>query len=466
MPTVTRAGAFLPAGSGYEQSLTAHSAWGSVPFQELPLARGKEMISMAITDVARYAHLSPAEIEALGTALDEIRRDIELSRGDRDAAYIRRTVAFQRTLEVASRLVLGLSRSRLGWVLGTLSLAVAKSVENMEIGHNVGHGQWDWMNDPEIHSNTWEWDMAGVSSQWRYSHNYRHHVFTNVVGMDDDLGFGVMRVTRDQPWQPRYLLQPLRNILLAATFEWGIALHDLHAAYVRVSAAAERADPKKALLKKAARQTLKDYVVFPALSRSPWRRTLAANATANVVRNVWAYVVIFCGHFPDGAEKFTAAVVEDESASERYLRQLLGTANFDAGPLLAFLSGNLCYQIEHHLFPDLPSNRYPEIAARVRSLCEQYDLPYTSGSLARQFWLTMRTIHKLALPDRFLSATSDDAPETASERIFLDQATPPAPVVTDRSPSRRRGLLTASRHRAFLSRERANAVRRAPADVS
>ena len=95
----------------------------------------------------------------------------------------------------------------------------------MEIGHNVCHGQWDWMNDPEIHSSTWEWDMAGLSSQWRYSHNYRHHVFTNVVGMDDDLGFGVIRMTRDQPWRPRHLLQPLRNLLLAVTFEWGIALH-------------------------------------------------------------------------------------------------------------------------------------------------------------------------------------------------------------------------------------------------
>jgi NADPH-dependent stearoyl-CoA 9-desaturase len=43
----------------------------------------------------------------------------------------------------------------------------------MELAHNIGHGQWDWMNDPEIHSSTWEWDMVGPSSQWRYSHNYR-----------------------------------------------------------------------------------------------------------------------------------------------------------------------------------------------------------------------------------------------------------------------------------------------------
>ena len=133
----------------------------------------------------------------------------------------------KRTLDVVARLLIGGSRSKAGWMFGTASLAFAKSVENMEIGHNVCHGQWDLMNDPEIHLSTWEWDMAGLSSQRRYSRNYRHHVFSNVLGMDDDLGFGVMRVTRDQPWRPQYLLQPLQNLLLAATFEWGIALYDI-----------------------------------------------------------------------------------------------------------------------------------------------------------------------------------------------------------------------------------------------
>jgi fatty acid desaturase len=279
------------------------------------------------------------------------------------------------------------------------------------------------MNDPEIHSSTWEWDMVAVSSQWRYSHNYRHHVFSNVLGMDDDLGFGVMRVTRDQSWRPQYLLQPLQNLLLAATFEWGIAVHDVDLERTRAATSAEKATQARALVGKIARQSVKDYVIFPALSRSRWRRTLAATVAANLLRNLWAYVVIFCGHFPDGAEKFTADVLEHESRAEWYLRQMLGAANFKAGPLLAFSSGNLCYQIEHHLFPDLPSNRYAQIAVRVRALCDKYDLPYTTGSLVHQYLLTLRTIHKLALPDRFLAATSDDAPETASERKFGTAAT-------------------------------------------
>ena len=294
--------------------------------------------------------------------------------------------------------------------------------------------------------------MVAVSSQWRYSHNYRHHVFSNVVGVDDDLGFGVMRITRDEPWQPSHLLQPLRNLLLASIFEWGIGLHGVHSERDRVAAdPGQVAKARAALAGKIARQSVKDYVIFPALSRSRWRRTLAANVAANLLRNLWAYVVIFCGHFPDGAEKFTADVLEHESRAEWYLRQMLGAANFKAGPLLAFSSGNLCFQIEHHLFPDLPSNRYAQIAVRVRALCDKYDLPYTTGSLVHQYLLTLRTIHKLAIPDRFLAATSDDAPETASERKFGNGASPDGRLVGP-IVGRRGGLRTAMRDRACQHR--------------
>ena len=366
---------------------------------------------MAITNVAQYAHLSRTDMERLGAELDAIRSDVEGSLGARDACYIRRTIAGQRALEIGARLAMVFGRSNASWLTGVAALAFAKSVENMEIGHNVGHGQWDWMNDPEIHSTTWEWDMAGVSSQWRYSHNYRHHVYTNVLDMDDDLGYGVMRMTRDQPWEPRFLLQPLRNLVMAVGFEWGIARHGMHAAQERAETQPEKTAQSRAVVAKIGRQMVKDYVLFPALSGPRWRRTLVANTVANVVRNLWAYVVIFCGHFPDGAHEFTAEVISDETKPQWYLRQMLGTANFDAGPLLAFASGNLCYQIEHHLFPDLPSNRYAEISLRVRALCEDYGLPYTTGSLLTQYRQTLRTIHELALPDDVWNA-----PDVATRR--------------------------------------------------
>ncbi|WP_428343011.1 fatty acid desaturase family protein [Mycobacterium sp.] len=370
---------------------------------------------MAISDVGAYTHLTNADIEELGRELDAIRTAVEESRGERDAHYIQRTIQLQRGLAAASRLLLWASRNRVGWIIGTVMLAVAKSIENMELGHNIGHGQWDWMNDPEIHSTTWEWDMVGVSSQWRYSHNYRHHVFANVLGRDDDLGYGVLRVSRDQPWNPGHLVQSLRMLLLAVGFEWGIARHGLHSERDRAATDAEKSLHTKALYRKIARQAGKDYLVFPLLSGRGWRHILAANAIANVARNLWTSVVIFCNHFPDGAETFTPDVLEGETKPDWYLRQMLGAANFRAGPLLAFMSGNLCYQIEHHLFPDLPSNRYAAISTRTKTLCEKYDLPYTTGSLPHQYLQTVRTVLKLSVPKNFLSAACHAGPGTRSQ---------------------------------------------------
>ncbi|NLE80674.1 MAG: acyl-CoA desaturase [Rhodococcus sp.] len=405
---------------------------------------------MAITDIKEFAHLSAADIEALGRELDSIRLEVEESRGLRDAQYIRRTIRLQRALELGGRAVLFGSKYRPAWLVGTTMLSLSKIIENMELGHNVMHGQWDWMNDPEIHSKSWEWDQTGPSAHWKRAHNYSHHTYTNIVGMDDDVGFGILRMTRDEPWRPINLVQPLANVLLAATFEWGIALHDLESA--RELEGGERrlnSRSNKEFAVKIFRQVGKDFVLYPALTGPAWKSTLTANATANLVRNLWAYVVIFCGHFPDGAEKFTAEEFRNETRHEWYLRQMLGSANFNSGRVMGFMSGNLSYQIEHHVFPDLPSNRYPEIAVRVRALCEKYDLPYTTGSLAKQYLLALRTIHKLALPDSWLKATADDAPETSSERKFRDTgAAMVESLRTDPVTGQRRGLVSALRARA------------------
>jgi linoleoyl-CoA desaturase len=303
------------------------------------------------------------------------------------------------------------------------------------------------MNDPEIHSTEWEWDTTSPSVHWKKSHNFIHHKYTNVVGLDDDIGYGIMRLTRDQRWERWMIGNPVYNMLLGTLFEWGVALHGVETTKYRKGekSMAEVRKDLRIIGKKIGKQVGKDYIVFPALTGPNWKHTLGANAVANLIRNYWSYLVIFCGHFPDGAEKFTREEFENEGQAEWYLRQMLGSANFHAGPLMAFMSGNLCYQIEHHLFPDLPSNRYAEIAERVRALCDKYDLPYTTGSLGRQYWQSFATIAKLALPDKLLRATADDAPETHSELKFrvregVRESFGPDPVT-----GKRRGLRTALR---------------------
>ncbi|MCW2545331.1 MAG: Fatty acid desaturase, partial [Frankiales bacterium] len=184
------------------------------------------------------AHLSAKDIEDIGVALDAIRESVIGSRGAADAAYIRRVIEVQRSLELGSRAVLLFSLFPPAWLLGTAGLSIAKILENMEIGHNVMHGQWDWMRDPKIHSTTWEWDNATPADMWKHSHNELHHAYTNVLGKDNDLGYGIMREDEDefkkQVWD---------------------------------------------VLAKIKTQATRDYLVHPLLSGPSFLPTLAANAT-------------------------------------------------------------------------------------------------------------------------------------------------------------------------------------------
>jgi NADPH-dependent stearoyl-CoA 9-desaturase len=354
--------------------------------------------------------LTDSDIEVLGKELDAIREQVLDTRGERDAAYIRRLIRVQRLLELGSRAVLLRSRNKAAWVLGTAGLALAKILDNMEIGHNVLHGQWDWMRDPKIHSSTWEWDHVTPAAQWKRAHNETHHTYTNILGRDNDLGYGIMRVDEAQEWTPRYLVQPAWNFVTACIFEYGIAMFDLdlgeHLRDKRRLTPEKRAEVKVALAK-AGRQLTKDFVLYPALTGRAWRSTLAANATANLVRNLWSHSVIMCGHFPEGVATFEQAELEEnESRGHWYLRQMLGSANISGSKAIHLLTGNLSHQIEHHIFPDLPSNRYAEIAPRVREVFARFELPYNARPIVKQVASAWHKVVRLSLPNGWLAETN------------------------------------------------------------
>ena len=274
----------------------------------------------------------------------------------------------------------------------------------------------------------WDWDTASSAEAWKHSHNFIHHTYTNIRGKDKDLGYEIMRIDPNQKWHPAYLAQPFYNLLLTALFEWGVAVHDLDIEAIR---AGEKKWPEirkdlKGIGVKARSQVIKDYIGWPLISagayalvqlalggrleqpaksrlgrrlrkisskgrfgatatfsdkvlpgvESTYLRTLAADALANVIRNVWTHAIIFCGHFPDQTYTFSAEEVEDETRAEWYLRQLVGAANIEGSPLFHVISGNLGYQVEHHLYPDMPASRYSEIAPKIKDICERYELPY------------------------------------------------------------------------------------------
>ena len=356
------------------------------------------------------AHLSTEQVEELGRELDAIREQVIGSRGAADAAYIRRVIEVQRTLELTSRAILLFSLFPPAWLAGTTGLSVAKILENMEIGHNVMHGQWDWMRDPKIHSTTWEWDNASPSDMWKHSHNELHHTYTNVLGRDNDLGYGIMRVDEDQKWAPFHVGQPLWNAVNACFFQYGIAAYDLEIGRYLKKRRHLDAEGKASfrgqvgkVLRKVGKHATRDYLVHPLLSGPSALTTLSANATANLVRNLWTHSIIMCGHFPEGVETFTKASIDGETRGQWYLRQMLGAANIDGGPAMHMMSGNLSFQIEHHLFPDLPSNRYAEIAPQVQALFDKYALSYVSGSFPKQLASAWHKVLRLSLPNDVLN---------------------------------------------------------------
>ncbi|WP_314193098.1 acyl-CoA desaturase [uncultured Arthrobacter sp.] len=350
------------------------------------------------------AHLSDEQVAELGRELDAIKDEILAKRGASDAAYIRRVIKIQRGLEIAGRAALLMGRNKAAWVTGTSLLSLAKILENMEIGHNILHGQWDWMRDPDIHSTTWEWDFVTPARSWQHTHNDLHHRWTNVVGKDNDVGYNLLRMDEDQPWTPRALGNPLYNAILAPIFEWGIAVYDLELVEYKEGKKSKEAMARdlKALGVKALKQFTKDYAATPAVAMltGSGKQALYGTLTANAVRNVWAHAVIFCGHFPEGTDTFTEEMVEGETRGDWYVRQMIGSANISGSKFMHIMTGNLSHQIEHHLFPDLPSNRYGEVAPKVQEICRRYGLPYTTGPLLKQVGSSWAKVFKLALPGK------------------------------------------------------------------
>jgi NADPH-dependent stearoyl-CoA 9-desaturase len=346
--------------------------------------------------------LTEQQLQQLGEELDELRNRVIADLGERDAEYIRQIIRWQRGLEISGRALLEVGFLPPAWLGGVAALSLSKILDNMEIGHNVMHGQYDWMKDPALDSKRFEWDTACPGDQWRHSHNYMHHTHTNVLGKDRDIGYGILRMSDDQPWRPRDLGNPVWAALLALLFEWGVAVHDLEVERIEAGEIelADKREILNAIWHKGRRQVLKDYMLFPLLAGPGAPFTFAGNMTANIVRNLWSFMIIFCGHFPEGVEEFSEEEVEQETRGGWYLRQMLGSANLTGGRLFHILSGNLSHQIEHHLFPDIPAHRYAEIAVEVRQICERYGLPYNTGPLRKQFGSVVKKIFRLALPSR------------------------------------------------------------------
>ncbi|KVX00456.1 fatty acid desaturase family protein [Shewanella frigidimarina] len=344
--------------------------------------------------------------EQLATELDELKRQTLAQVGASDAAYIRKVIVWQRSLEWGGRALLMLGFLHpVWWIIGVLSLASAKILDNMEIGHNVLHGQYDWMNDPHINSRQFDWDIACDGKSWQRIHNYEHHTYTNVIGKDRDFGYGLLRLSNDFTWRLKNLWQFITYIYLSVLFQWGVSYHELAAERVfmgkKKQGRASKVDAtelKRRFFSKGGKQLVKDYVIFPLIAGPLFLWVLVGNLIANLLRNLWTSTIIFCGHFTSDVHTFSQAECENETQGQWYYRQVLGSSNIKGGKLFHILTGHLSFQIEHHLFPDLPSSRYQQVAPQVQAILSRHGIAYHTGPFFRQYSQVVKRILRYSLP--------------------------------------------------------------------
>jgi fatty acid desaturase len=345
--------------------------------------------------------LTPTQYTQLKQDLDNIRDETLNKIGSTDAQYIRRIILIQRLAEVIGRITMVLGFVHSGfWLIGVILLALAKILDNMEIGHNVLHGQYDWMNDPHINSRHFEWDIACSSSSWKRVHNYEHHTYTNIIGKDRDFGYGLLRLSDDIKWRKKNLWQLFTYLNLSLFFEWGIAYHEMAGERVffgrkKSSRHSQISDKelKKNFFGKAFRQIFKDYIFFPVLAGPMFVPVIIGNLIANFIRNIWTATVIFCGHFTEDIQTFSEQECKNECRGQWYHRQMLSSSNLTGKRWFHILTGHLSYQIEHHLFPAIPAHRYIEIAPKIEEIAKKYAIPYNTGSFLSQYATVLKRIY-------------------------------------------------------------------------
>ncbi|MGP4862871.1 fatty acid desaturase family protein [Psychrobacter sp. T6-5] len=398
---------------------TAHSAVPILmPVSDAPLAKNDSEQPTLSSQQTRYptvtqAPLTKAQSDALAVELNALYKGVMDSLGSDDAKYIQRIYATVVYSELVARGLLAAAgrmssrRAQIGtWLLGTSMLSFSKILNNMELGHNVMHGQYDWMQHPHLNSQKFDWDIVCPAPLWQHSHNYLHHTFTNIVGRDHDVGYHLIRVTDEQPWTPEDRYNMFSTAVLAFGFEWAVAFHDIQ---ISVDEYADSPDLHKimqqksrALFAKIGRQVGKDYIALPAIAAMTLGRrsalsTLSGNMTANTIRNLWTWAVIFCGHFTEQAHIYTH-LDADESKGDWYVRQILGSSNIKGNKWFHILTGNLSHQIEHHIFPDMPASHYASIAPQVKAICHKYNLAYNTGRFSTQLRQVVGRIHHFSKP--------------------------------------------------------------------
>ncbi|MCA9697594.1 MAG: fatty acid desaturase, partial [Myxococcales bacterium] len=328
---------------------------------------------------------------SFGQAIDDIRERAQARVGLEDLERVRRLDRRSRTLELVGRGLIAFTPGPLGFAVGVTALWLHKQLQATEVGHTVLHGAFDKIEGAgRYHSDTWWWEVPIDEEAWHEGHNLRHHQHTNIAGKDPDIHFGPVRLTEHTPWDARRnrAQLPFSLFVLFPNFGFTMNAHftgitDLHVGNGRPGGHDFIPDRSWATWRRAYgrawRKYLpyygKEYVLFPALAGPFFWKVALGNALSEVMRDVYTAATIFCGHIGEDV----AAYPEGTRARGRgqwYAMQAEASSNFEVPLPVSILCGALDRQIEHHLFPKMPTQRLRKIAPEVKAICAEHGVRY------------------------------------------------------------------------------------------
>lgn len=400
---------------------------------------------------APHTPLGPLDLRAFAADLDALHARLKADVGAADLAHLRK-------MERWGRLCSGFGYAT-AWMfpnpLAALLIAIGNVVRWTIVAHHVLHRGYDAVPDvprrytSAVFAQRWrrliDWPDWMYPPAWSHEHNQLHHYHTGQLD-DPDLVERNSWITRRKA-----LPKPLRWLMLvffmctwkwlyyAPNTLWALRQHERLRALApeqratlptagnawRVIAPGERAllpvtrVGVEYWLRCLLPYGLLRFGVLPALFLSlgvhAWWSVLMTSLMAEVLANLHSCLIIAPNHAGDDVHRFDGGV---RGRAEFQLQQVLGSVNYTGGrDLPDFLQGYLNYQIEHHLWPDLPALKYRAAAPEVRRICRAHGVPYIEESIFRR----IRQLFAIMLGDRSMRRT-----DMALERARVDVPVPTA----------------------------------------
>jgi fatty acid desaturase len=285
------------------------------------------------------------------------------------------------------------------WQLLTAAYLAVVFTQLAFVGHDAGHRQIFRSRRANnlvglVHANL----LVGISFGWWVGKHDRHHSNPNHEELDPDIDIPALAFTAGQARDKRGLARVVARYQAFLFFP----LLLLEAAQLHVaSAKAIVRDPGRATVVEALLLVLHfvAYVTALFLVLSP----LQAAVFVLVQQGLFG-LYLGCSFAPN--HKGMPTLTEADELD--FLRtQVLTSRNVRGSRLVDFLLGGLNYQIEHHLFPNMPRPNLRRAQPLVRAFCSQHDLPYTEATMFGSYAEALRHLHSVGAPLRPAPAAGD-----------------------------------------------------------